>query len=343
MKADLGGEADGSVLILIPLFNDWDSFSELVDRLDAVLGEHGLRADVLIVDDGSTIEPPSEGLVRRRLGAVLRVEVLRLRRNLGHQRAIAIGLAYVESRVACDAVVVMDGDGEDAPEDVPRLLARLRAEGGRPVVFAERTRRADSWSFHAFYALYKLLHVLLVGQRVRVGNFSALPRRRLTSLVAVSELWNHYAAAVVESRQPWCTIPTRRARRLRGKSTMNFVALVTHGLSAISVYSEKVGVRLLVVATVLATFALIGLCAAVAIRLATNLAIPGWATYTAGLLLVLLVQSVLLAAAFSFIILSGRHGTAFLPVRDYGYYIGEVRTLYEPAGSPARESIHDRT
>ena len=47
--------------------------------------------------------------------------------------------------------------------------------------------------------------------RVRVGNFSAIPRRRLESLVAVSELWNHYAAAAFQSRQPYCTIPTQRA------------------------------------------------------------------------------------------------------------------------------------
>jgi polyisoprenyl-phosphate glycosyltransferase len=336
------GEADGSVVILIPLFNDWASFSELVDRLDVVLVEHGLRADVLIVDDGSTIGPSADQFVHRRLGAVRRVDVLGLRRNLGHQRAIAVGLAYVESRLACDAVVVMDGDGEDAPEDVPRLLARLSEEGGRPIVFAERTRRSESWSFHVFYALYNLLHVLLIGQRVRVGNFSVVPRRRLTSLVAVSELWNHYAASVVQSRQPWCTIPTRRAKRLRGKSAMNFVALVTHGLSAISVYSDIVGVRLLVVATAMAGFALVGLCVAVFTRLATNLAVPGWATYTAGLLLVLLLQSVLLAATFSFVILSGRHGSAFLPVRDYGYYVGEVRTLHKPADAATPESIHDR-
>ena len=96
-------------------------------------------------------------------------------------------------------------------------------------------------------------------------------------------------------------------------------------------YSDVVGVRLLVVATAMAGFALAGLCVAVVIRLATNLAVPGWATYTAGLLLVLLLQSVLLAATFSFVILSGRNGSAFLPVRDYGYYIGDVRTLHSPA------------
>ena len=64
--------------------------------------------------------------------------MLQLRRNLGHQRAIAVGLAYAEEHDPCDVVVIMDGDGEDDPKDVPRLLACCRQAGGREIVFAER-------------------------------------------------------------------------------------------------------------------------------------------------------------------------------------------------------------
>ena len=98
------GEADRSIVILIPLFNDWASFAELVDRLDVVLLEQGLRADVLVVDDGSTIGPSADGVVHRLLSAVRRVDVLGLRRNLGHQRAIAIGLAYEAAGDRTDGV-----------------------------------------------------------------------------------------------------------------------------------------------------------------------------------------------------------------------------------------------
>ena len=152
MAHDSGGEADGSVVILIPLFNDWASFTELVHRLDVVLGEHGLRADVLIVDDGSTIGPSADGVVR---GASTRCGGSTCS-GCGGTWAISgrSPSAWPTSRAAwrCDAVVVMDGDGEDAPEDVPRLLARLREEEGSPIVFAERTRRSESWGFHVFYA-----------------------------------------------------------------------------------------------------------------------------------------------------------------------------------------------
>ena len=144
--------------------------------------------------------------------------MLRLRRNLGHQRAIAVGLAYVEDCLQADAVVIMDGDGEDDPADVPRLLERLEEEGDEKIVFAERTPAVGVTRVSgSFMHCTSCCTLLLTGKGVRVGNFSAIPRRRLSSLVVVAELWNHYAAAVFRSRQPYCMIPTRRAERLCGR------------------------------------------------------------------------------------------------------------------------------
>jgi hypothetical protein len=331
-------------LILIPLFNDWDAFLTLAPRLDDALSAAGREADVLLVDDASTrdLSPDQVGALPG-LRALRRIAVLTLRRNLGHQRAIAIGLTYVQQRrpPGYEAVVVMDGDGEDDPADVPRLLQRLEAEGGTSIIFAERTRRSESLTFRVCYFLYRQLHLVLTSRRVRVGNFSAIPRRRLESLVAVSDLWNHYAAAVFHSRQPYATLPTRRARRLGGRSSMNFAALVTHGLSAISVFREVIGVRLLMLAAVLALLALAGLAVTVFLRLATPLAIPGWATSTTGLLLLLFLQAIMLSFVFCFVILGDRSGTSFLPLRDYAYFIGGTRTLYErppPDGASAHEA-----
>lgn len=320
-----------SVVILLPVFNDWESLAALLPLLDQSLAASGRSADVLVIDDASTEEPASNGAPGP-FRALRRVERLRLRRNLGHQRAIAVGLAYLEAHRDDDAVVVMDADGEDDPADVPRLLDRLDAEGGRAIIFAERTRRSESWTFQVFYHLYKWLHRLLTGQGVRVGNFSAIPRRRLESLVVVSELWNHYAAAAYRSRQPCRMIPTRRARRLRGRSSMNFVALVTHGLSAIAVYGDVVGVRLLVLSLVLGGLGFAGLVGSIVVRLTTSWAIPGWATFTGGLSLILLVQAILLAMNYSFVILSSRNAATFLPRRDYAVFLGQSRVLYDRGG-----------
>lgn len=325
---------DGTIVVLIPVFNDWESLGLLLPELDDALAERGFEADILVVDDGSTIGP-DEPFVDRPFAALRRIDVLRLRRNLGHQRAIAVGLSYVEDCLRAPTVVVMDGDGEDDPRDVPRLLERVEQTGRTRIVFAERTRRSESRSFRIFYALYRLAHRLLTGHRVRIGNFSAIPRRRLNSLVVVSEIWNHYSAAAIRSRQPHCSIPTHRSTRLSGRSTMNFVSLVTHGLSAISVHSDVVGIRLLVLSVLLALVAAGGIVAAVAVRLMTAWAIPGWATMAVGLLSILLGQAVMAAFVFSFVILGARHGSTFLPRRDYSFFVGSVWTLHGDSPSAA--------
>ena len=313
-------DAGRPVLIVIPTFNDWDSLANLLPALDVALSEGGYLADVLVIDDGST-EELDMSLTPGPFLAIKRVDCLPLRRNLGHQRAIAVGFAYAEDRLDHHALVIMDGDGEDAPADVPRLLDRLRAERGRKIVFAERTRRSETITFQAFYRLYKVAHRFLTGNAVRVGNFSAVPRGRLESLVVVDEMWNHYTAAAFRSRQPFCTIPTDRAKRLRGRSKMNFINLVVHGLSAISVYGDIVGVRLLMVVVILGGFAFLGLLATVVVKLTTSLAIPGWATTAAGLSLLLLTQATMLAFALCAVILGARRGTSFVPRKDYAVYI----------------------
>ena len=316
------------LLILVPLYNDWIAFDLLLEHLDAVLAGEGLNAGVLAVDDGSS-DPRVRRASSPSFQALRSVDVLPLRRNLGHQRALAVSMAYVEDHGRCEALVVMDGDGEDDPRDVPRLLERCRAEDGRKIVFAERTRRSESWLFRAFYVLYKAAHRVLTGYGVRVGNFSVIPRERLGSLVVVSDLWNHYAAAAMRSRQPFCTIPTRRSRRLHGESKMNFVGLIVHGLSAISVYSDIVGIRMLIVSTLIMAAASCGILAIVAIRLFTDWAIPGWATYSAGLLAILIFQALTFMLIFSMVILGGRTTSSFLPRRDYGYFVGDARPLDE--------------
>jgi glycosyltransferase involved in cell wall biosynthesis len=315
-----------SMLILIPLYNDWDSAGLLLRELDAVFGRERLSPDVLLVDDASTTPIPAS-FCSVSLAAIRSLDILQLRRNLGHQRAIAVGLAFVQSSRPCDVVIVMDGDGEDKPSDIPRLLDRLNLEHRAKIVFAERTRRSENLVFRLFYRLYRILHKLLTGFSVRVGNFSILPYPALDTLVVVSELWNHYAAAVFKARIPYTTVPTERGTRLSGRPHMHFNSLVVHGLSALSVYGDVIGVRLLVVATALVLLLALGILLAIVIRFTTTLAIPGWATYTTGILLLILLQILIIAGLFVFTILSGRASLTFLPIRDHHFFVRRLIRL----------------
>jgi hypothetical protein len=312
--------------VLMPILDDWESAVVLVDRVHAGLAEAGYGADFLLVDDGSTVEPPPRVHLSHK-GDTPAIEVLRLRRNLGHQRAIGIGLCFLQEKRKPRAVVVMDGDGEDTPEGVLKLIKRLDEIQSRAVVFGARRRRTEGLWFRVFYWFFRQAHRLLTGRTVRVGNFSVVPAPILNKLVAVSELWNHYAASVFKARIPTDLIPIDRGHRIAGQSRMNFVSLLVHGLSAVSVFGDVLGLRLLVATCLLAGLAIVGIAAVLGVRIFTDFAIPGWATSAAGVLTIILLQAFLMLTVFVFITLQGRSSLGFLPVRDYSYFVDRVDRL----------------
>ncbi len=315
------------LVILMPVRDDWASASELLRRLDQVVSQVDCTIDILMVDDASSTSCDTADF-HSSFSVLRAISVLRLRRNLGHQRAIAVGLAYLQEHTRYDAVLVMDADGEDTPQGVLDLLNAYRDSGGQLAIFGERSRRSESLIFRVFYHLYRHLHRALTGVRVRVGNFSILPFAYLSTLVAMSELWNHYAAAVFRSRLAFRMIPIPRGSRIAGSSKMNFVALVSHGLSAISVFGDIVGVRLLITSLVGSAIAALGIILVVIIRMFTNRAIPGWATYATGALAIIMIQFITVAASFTFFVLSSRSSLGFVPLRDYSLFVEEAAEIY---------------
>jgi len=315
------------LLCLMPVYNDWEVADVVCREIDAEMArQRHIEVHIVIVDDGSSNGRPP-GFLEGPLAAVRSVHMLKLRRNIGHQRAIAIGLSWLTEHQPADAVLVMDADGQDGPADIATLMDVFERHGRRAAVFAARRKRLESFTFKVFYALYMLFHRVLTGFGVRIGNFSVLPGDRVAALLVSSDLWSHYAAAVVRSRIPLETVPVNRRERRRGRSTMDFVALVAHGLSAISVFRERVGTRLLVGAVGGAAllgifFIALGLVAGV-----FRQTLPTSAWIGAGLLAILTLQAVLALFVLAFSIVSQRDLLGFLPIRDYRYFVDECQRL----------------
>lgn len=320
-------EHKNRLIILIPVFNDWHAVALLLPALDSALENSQSPVEVLLLNDGST-QLPEQGLLEQPYANLRSVQILHLRRNLGHQRAIAVGLVHIRQHLPCAAVVVMDGDGEDRPRDVPRLMEEFRRHGQSSIIFAERGKRLENATFQLCYRLYCAIHWLLTGVRVRVGNFSILPWQAVERLVVVSELWNHYAAAIFRARLAYRTVPMDRGSRITGESKMNFVALLVHGLSAISVFSDIVSARLLAMASALVVV-LAGVAAAVVgIQFTAHFDIPGWAGYAAAVLLLMLSQALLGAFLLVFIIISARANMSFIPLRDAPHFVERQERVF---------------
>lgn len=314
------------IAVVIPVYNDWESVGRLLQGLGAVGRASGVALSVILVDDASSVPAP-ERFAGLDVGTIERLRIVRLAFNLGHQRAIAVGIVVASEQVALhEATVVMDGDGEDRPEDLPRLLQASK-ESPSAIVCARRARRSESFPFKVFYLLYKLTFGRLTGVRIDFGNFCLIPAALLRTIAAQPGIWNHLAATLTRSRIPLVKIETDRGKRFAGKSKMGFVSLVVHGLSAITVYADVVLVRLLLATSLLAGSAFLGLLAVVGVRVFTNKAIPGWTSNVAGTMLTLLVHAIVSSVIGVFVILSQRTSRPILPAVDARDFIGSVRTL----------------
>jgi polyisoprenyl-phosphate glycosyltransferase len=317
------------IVVCIPVFKDWDCAVNLIGQLDKLGADLGKPLRVVLVDDGSCEDSPAK--ISQELYSVSRVEVLELRRNVGHQRAIALGLAYIcaDCISSAEFIVVMDADGEDSPGDIKTLVETCRRFDYSRIIFAKRRKRTERIMFRACYVAYRTLHFILTGRGISFGNFSLIPAKLLPKVVGVSELWNHYAASIVHARLPFETVPIDRAHRMAGVSKMNFVSLVTHGMTAISVYGDTVGVRLLCFTSILTILVIISLFTVASIRLFTDFAIPGWATSAFGILAVILLNLLIMTTIFVLFVLQSRNMAGFLPVRDWHNYVASKKTIHE--------------
>jgi hypothetical protein len=330
--SDQGNGARPRLAVISPVFNDWACLPELLTRLDQALSAVQGAADVFLIDDASPLPRPPAS-INHSYTAIRSVWVIRLLRNLGHQRAIAVGMGLVSTLEGYDAVLVLDSDGEDQPEDLEKLYSAFQRMEGKSIVFAGRTKRTEGWWFKLMYWLFRQSHRALTGIPVRFGNFSLVPVPLVRSLVLVSDLWNHYAAAAVKARLPYISVPCTRGSRIAGSSQMNLVSLTTHGLRAFSVFSEEIGTRALLTCLALFALSILGSAGVLIIRFGTPYAIPGWATVAMAFVILAALQSLTLAAVFVFYVLSSRTLSATLPIREYELFIQSREVLYRAGQS----------
>lgn len=316
------------LFIVMPIYNDWDSVKILLKQINNVLLQESKEIKILLINDGST-DPYLDDFIDSDLSSISRIDLLNLKKNMGHQRAIAIALTHLHNSQPCDGICVMDADGEDRPEDIPKLIKTFYEKECRYIIFAKRIKRMEGIAFKVLYRCFQILHKILTGHSVSVGNFSIIPYKNLSALVVSSELWNHYAASVYNLKIPFDSIPLPRGKRISGNSKMNFTSLVIHGLSAISVFGDIVGTRILFAACGINFLLIFFLLAVFTLRTFTDIVVPSWAIISSGILLILFLQISATAASFLFYILTNRNTSSFIPLRDYSLYIDKVLNIYK--------------
>jgi glycosyltransferase involved in cell wall biosynthesis len=275
------------IICLTPVYNDWESFAILLSNIAKEFKdpETAYKVSVVAINDGSSDEFDISFLSKE-----IPFEIVSLKNNVGHQRAIAIGLQYVNNeKEGFDYVVVLDSDGEDNPGDILKLVAACEKSENKKIIFAQRKKRRESFLFKTGYFFYRSIFYFLTGQKISFGNFSCIPQKALKRIAIQDNIWNHYSGSIIQSKMPFDKILLDREKRYAGKSKMNFTSLVLHGLSSISVYFDFLSVRILKLSLFGVGICIVSVLVILYFKLFTVLAIPGWASN-----LILIIFSIIL-------------------------------------------------
>lgn len=277
-----------AIVVITPVYEDVEASSRLFKELGELFED---KIFVIAVDDGSVKEPLNVTALQN---ANVDGVVIKLQRNVGHQKAISIGLGYAsENMQSQQHVVVMDSDGEDLPSTISDLLSGLDQEE-IDVVVAQRKSRVESLQFKIFYLFYKIFFKLMVGKKISFGNFMALKSHSVKRLVAMQELPIHVAATVLASKLRVGVCALDRGPRYAGQSKMNFVGLALHGFKALMIFAEDVLVRVGIACAGIAAMSTLGTIIAIFLKL-VGLSTPGWFSIVLGVFIMLFLQTATLA------------------------------------------------
>jgi dolichol-phosphate mannosyltransferase len=197
--------------VVIPMRNEAGNAAPLIAEIEAALAD--IPHEILCVDDGSTDTTPEE---LRGAAATAPLIVLQHARSCGQSAAIVSGV-----RAARGAwIATLDGDGQNDPADIPRLLARAEAEGGAIMVVGHRVTRKDSWLKRRTSRIANVVRARLLGDATPDAGcgLKVFPRALFLELPAFDHMHRYLPALVLRGGGRVVSEPVNHRPRLRGRS-----------------------------------------------------------------------------------------------------------------------------
>ena len=222
------------IKILIPVYNDWQSVSELLDNIDLSLANVGHEISVLVMNDASNHDRVDND---KTFENIISIKILNMKKNQGHARCIATGLKYIYEKEDFDYVIPMDGDGEDRPEEIKEFINQIENSSGKPIV-GKRVKRSEGLFFKICYEFHKFFTLTFTGKSIKFGNFTCLPKTTVEKMVNEKATWNSFSGSLTKVEKDFIEISSIRGDRYFGPSKMSFYNLIKHSLSIISVFRK---------------------------------------------------------------------------------------------------------
>lgn len=261
-----------NIVIITPCFNENVTALSFLRSLETVIS--GLKAynfEVVVVDDCSSDNTVALLSDFDFTEDNIKLTILPLHYNVGHQGAIYQGLLYAQ-HLNSNKFIVMDADGEDDP----RAIAELADIDDYDIVHVARGRRKESLSFKISYYIYRIIFKTITGKVLNFGNYCMINKKVLLGVCHASFI--HFAAHLSKQRVNARVLVYDRLKRIDGKSKMNLTSLVHHAFKSFVEYAEE----LLMIFLKMFIFIMIGFVFLIGIvlykKLFTTDAILGWAS-----------------------------------------------------------------
>ena len=227
------------IKILIPIYNDWESLTKLLDEINKVITDiKNTVFDCMIVNDASTIKLPEIDVPKN----IKKIEIFNMKQNKGHARCNAFAIKYLSKNDDFDHLIVMDGDGEDRPEEI-KYLVNQALEDKEVSVVAKRVKRSEGFLFQILYEIHKMITLIFTGKQINFGNYSCLTKKDVVTLSQQESLWSSFSGTLKKSISRLNTINSTRGQRYFGPSKMSLFNLVIHSFSIIAVFKSQVFLR----------------------------------------------------------------------------------------------------
>ena len=227
------------IFFLIPVFNDWESLETLIENIHKEIKSiNNFEFNCIIINDASTIQMGNVSKPQ----TFKNFKILDLKKNIGHARCIASGLRYLVNNEKFDFVILMDGDGEDRPEEIKYLISKATSLDNSSVV-AKRVKRSEGFIFKLLYETHKILTFLTTGKKIFFGNYSCLTFKDAKILIEKKTTWSSYSGSVTKNLTNLVEIDSIRGLRYFGPSKMSLIKLVIHSLAIMASFKESVFFR----------------------------------------------------------------------------------------------------
>lgn len=219
--------------IVIPIYNDWKSLNKLLSQINQTLSSLD-ECKILIINDCST---KKIDIKKKYFNKIKQIKVLSLKMNLGSQKCISIGLDYLKRFNGNFFITIMDGDGEDSPFEIKKMLSKAK-KNPNFVITSNRKNRNENFIIQFSYKLHLIISYFLTWHWISFGNFSCFNSKNLKTL-NLSDVWYAYSAGVIQSCKRKKLYASRQQRYFES-SKVNFLKLIEHSLRILAVFYKKI-------------------------------------------------------------------------------------------------------